>query len=85
MRQSLIFRAVRRALVSFSANVGTHELTRHSHEVSPEERQWETSEPRIQSWRRPAAARAGVGGAKRPTQREAPRARSRAGSVRTSA
>ena len=37
MRQSLIFRAVRRALVSFSANVGTHELTRHSHEVSPEE------------------------------------------------
>ena len=49
------------------------------------ERHRKTSEPRIQSWRRPAVARAGGGGAKRPTQREAPRARSRAVSVRTSA
>ena len=49
------------------------------------ERHRKTSEPRIQSWRRPAVAQAGGGGAKRPTQREAPRARSRAVSVRTSA
>jgi hypothetical protein len=49
------------------------------------ERHRKTSEARIQSWRRPVMARAGGGGAKRPTQREAPRARSRAVSVRTSA
>ena len=47
------------------------------------ERHRKTSEPRIQSWRRPMMARAGGGGAKRPTQREAPRARSRAVSVRS--
>ncbi len=49
------------------------------------ERHRKTSEPRIQRWRLPAMARAGGGGAQRPTQREAPRARSRVVSVRTSA
>ena len=49
------------------------------------DRHRKTSEPRIQSWRRPAVARAGGGGAKRPTQREAPRTRSSAVSVLTSA
>ena len=92
MRQSLIFRAVR---ASCTIPLVNRQPTTRKRQQEVRQRQWtqeragelhrKTSEPRIQSWLRPAVARAGGGGEKGPTQRETPRTRGRAVSVRTSA